>query len=221
MTCGPRTRRSKRVTTSTPTATASRTTRTPSPRTPSTARTPTGTASRTNSTPSPRTPSTARTPTGTASPMRRTLSRTTRPGRRSRWPWRTRLESAEDYLDYSAFSRLGLIDQLSSDYGEGFAVADATWAVDQLHTDWKAQAVKSRQGLPRHVLLLASGTHRPVVECLRRAVHRGSRQPTRSTRSACDTTGPGRLGTRRAVPSPAPWGPATPSAVRPDTIRIA
>ena len=42
------------------------------------------------------------------------------------------LGSAEDYLDYTAFSRLGLIDQLSSEYGEGFDLADATWAVDQL-----------------------------------------------------------------------------------------
>lgn len=68
------------------------------------------------------------------------------------------LEAAEDYLDYSAFSRQGLIDQLSSDYGSGFKVEDATWAVDQLGADWKAQAVQaakdyldyssfSRQGL--------------------------------------------------------------------------
>lgn len=68
------------------------------------------------------------------------------------------LSSAEDYLDYSAFSRQGLIDQLSSDYGSGFKVEDATWAVDQLHADWNAQAVRaakdyldytsfSRQGL--------------------------------------------------------------------------
>ena len=40
-------------------------------------------------------------------------------------------------------SRLGLIDQLSSDYGEGFEVADATWAVDQLHVNWNEQAVRS------------------------------------------------------------------------------
>jgi hypothetical protein len=53
------------------------------------------------------------------------------------------LESAEDYLDYTAFSRLGLIDQLSSEYGEGFDLADATWAVDQLRVDWNEQAVKS------------------------------------------------------------------------------
>lgn len=53
------------------------------------------------------------------------------------------LESAQSYLDYSAFSRLGLIDQLSSEYGEGFAVADATWAVDYLKVNWNEQAVKS------------------------------------------------------------------------------
>ena len=41
------------------------------------------------------------------------------------------LEAAQDYLDYSAFSRKGLIDQLSSDYGSGFEAADAKWAVDQ------------------------------------------------------------------------------------------
>ena len=53
------------------------------------------------------------------------------------------LDSAQDYLDYSAFSRQGLIDQLSSKYGEGFKVEDATWAVDQLGADWKEQAVLS------------------------------------------------------------------------------
>jgi len=46
-------------------------------------------------------------------------------------------------LDYSAFSRQGLIDQLSSEYGEGFEVEDATWAVDQLSVDWRQQAVSS------------------------------------------------------------------------------
>ncbi len=53
------------------------------------------------------------------------------------------LESAQDYLDYSAFSRQGLIDQLSSPYGSGFEIADATWAVAQLNVDWRQQAVRS------------------------------------------------------------------------------
>ncbi|TIC79481.1 hypothetical protein E8D37_16865 [Nocardioides sp. GY 10127] len=68
------------------------------------------------------------------------------------------LAAAKDYLQFQAFSRQGLIDQLSSDYGSGFKLADATWAVDQLDTDWNKQAVRaaksyldfqpfSRQGL--------------------------------------------------------------------------
>jgi hypothetical protein len=49
--------------------------------------------------------------------------------------------SAEQYLSFTAFSRKGLIHQLSSDAGEGFSAADATFAVDHLKVDWNAQAV--------------------------------------------------------------------------------
>lgn len=49
--------------------------------------------------------------------------------------------SAENYLDYTAFSRKGLIRQLSS--FEGFSVADATYAVDHIKVDWNEQAAKS------------------------------------------------------------------------------
>jgi hypothetical protein len=53
------------------------------------------------------------------------------------------LGAAQDYLDYSAFSRQGLIDQLSSEYGSGFNLGDATWAVSQLKVSWREQAVQS------------------------------------------------------------------------------
>ena len=53
------------------------------------------------------------------------------------------LGSAEDYLDYSAFSRKGLIRQLSSDAGEGYPKADAVWAVDHVKVNWNDQAYKS------------------------------------------------------------------------------
>lgn len=43
----------------------------------------------------------------------------------------------------SGFSRQGLIDQLSSEYGERFSVTDATVAVDNLDVDWNAQAARS------------------------------------------------------------------------------
>lgn len=51
--------------------------------------------------------------------------------------------SAESYLEFTAFSRKGLIRQLSSSAGEGFSVADATYAVDHVKVDWNEQAAKS------------------------------------------------------------------------------
>jgi hypothetical protein len=44
-----------------------------------------------------------------------------------------------------AFSRDGLIEQLSSSYGDGYNRADATVAVDSLSVDWNAQAVRSAE----------------------------------------------------------------------------
>jgi hypothetical protein len=47
------------------------------------------------------------------------------------------IAKAGDYLDYTAFSRSGLIDQLEY---EGFTTAEATLAVDYLDVDWNEQA---------------------------------------------------------------------------------
>lgn len=60
-------------------------------------------------------------------------------------PQQNAVRSAESYLDFKGFSRQGLIDQLSSEYGDQFAVEDATVAVDSLNADWNAQAAKSAQ----------------------------------------------------------------------------
>ena len=53
------------------------------------------------------------------------------------------VRAAQSYLDYSGFSRKGLIDQLSSEYGDQFNVRDATAAVDSLTVDYNAEAVES------------------------------------------------------------------------------
>jgi len=58
-------------------------------------------------------------------------------------PQANAVRSAEQYLGFAAFSRLGLIAQLSSEYGDAYEVADATVAVDSLTVDWNAQAVRS------------------------------------------------------------------------------
>ena len=56
---------------------------------------------------------------------------------------RNAVRSANSYLQLSGFSRRGLIEQLSSDFGDGYNVGDATAAVDSLSVDWNAQAARS------------------------------------------------------------------------------
>lgn len=58
-------------------------------------------------------------------------------------PQQNAVRSAEQYLSMSGFSREGLIGQLSSEFGDGYEVADATAAVDSLAVDWNEQAVRS------------------------------------------------------------------------------
>ena len=55
---------------------------------------------------------------------------------------RNAIGTAEDYLDYTAFSRTGLISQLEF---EGFSAEDAAFAVDRVAPDWNAQAALTAQ----------------------------------------------------------------------------
>jgi Host cell surface-exposed lipoprotein len=56
---------------------------------------------------------------------------------------REALQAAKSYLSFQAFSRAGLIHQLTSSYGDGFPRADAVWGVDHAHANWYAEAVKA------------------------------------------------------------------------------
>ena len=58
-------------------------------------------------------------------------------------PQKNAVRSAKQYLSIQGFSRAGLIEQLSSDAGDGYKVADATAAVDSLGVDWNKQAERS------------------------------------------------------------------------------
>ena len=53
---------------------------------------------------------------------------------------RNALRSAKNYLDFTAFSRPGLIGQLEY---EEYSAEDATWAVDHVTVNWSEQAAKS------------------------------------------------------------------------------
>ncbi len=60
------------------------------------------------------------------------------------------LEAAESYLtDGQGFSRAGLMDQLTSSYGEGFSRRLAVWALAHVRVNWNQQAVISAKGYLR------------------------------------------------------------------------
>ncbi|BAS16673.1 hypothetical protein AHiyo8_49760 [Arthrobacter sp. Hiyo8] len=57
------------------------------------------------------------------------------------------LAAAKGYLDSGiGFSQASLTKQLTSSAGNGFAQADAQWAVDNAGADWNAQALKAAKG---------------------------------------------------------------------------
>jgi hypothetical protein len=57
------------------------------------------------------------------------------------------VDSANGYLsEGEGFSEQGLIQQLTSSAGSGFAEAQAEYAVNDLHPDWDAQAVDAAKG---------------------------------------------------------------------------
>ena len=69
------------------------------------------------------------------------------------------VRAAENYLDYTAFSRSGLISQLEF---EGYSNEDATIAVDSITVDWNEQAAKKAQ----NYLDMTSFSHSGLVDQL-------------------------------------------------------
>ena len=57
-------------------------------------------------------------------------------------PQRNAQREAQNYIKMKGFSRDGLIEQLSSEYGSDYALEDATFAVDSLNADWNEQAAR-------------------------------------------------------------------------------
>jgi hypothetical protein len=64
------------------------------------------------------------------------------------------LRKAADYLDYSAFSRPGLIGQLEF---EKYSTVDSTWAVDRVTVDWNEQAAKKAKDYLEYTAFSRSG----------------------------------------------------------------
>jgi hypothetical protein len=93
------------------------------------------------------------------------------------------LRSAENYLRWNAFSRQGLIDQLSSEYGSGYSVEDAAWAADNIGVDWNEQAVRSANSY----LELSSFSRQALIEQL--SSEHGSKYTLEQATHAVNTLG--------------------------------
>lgn len=70
------------------------------------------------------------------------------------------VDKANSYLDFSAFSRTGLIDQLEF---EGFSTADATYAVDAITVDWNEQAAKKAESYLEFSSFSKSGLYDQLI----------------------------------------------------------
>jgi len=64
------------------------------------------------------------------------------------------LSKAGDYLDYMAFSRKGLIEQLEFD---GFSTADATYGAEHVEANWNEQAARKAKDYLDYMAFSRSG----------------------------------------------------------------
>ena len=72
---------------------------------------------------------------------------------------RNAVSSAQDYLDYQAFSKSGLIKQLKFEH---FSGSDARYAVNHIQRQLERAGGQVGQGLPRLPVVLALGPDRPA-----------------------------------------------------------
>jgi hypothetical protein len=69
---------------------------------------------------------------------------------------------AQDYLNYTAFSRQGLITQLVNE--EQFSTDDATYAVDSLNVDWNKQAARKAKDYLNYTAFSHDGLLNQLIE---------------------------------------------------------
>jgi Host cell surface-exposed lipoprotein len=72
------------------------------------------------------------------------------------------VRKAQDYLNYTAFSRQGLITQLVNE--EQFSTDDATYAVDSLNVDWNKQAAKKAKDYLDYTAFSHDGLLNQLIE---------------------------------------------------------
>lgn len=72
------------------------------------------------------------------------------------------VRAANKYLDYTAFSYTGLINQLVQ--GDGYSTEDATFGVNSITVDWNEQAAKAAQKYLDYTSFSHSGLINQLVQ---------------------------------------------------------
>lgn len=73
------------------------------------------------------------------------------------------LNSARNYLNTMPFSKRGLLEQLSSEYGDDYPIEAAQYAVDNVTTDWKENALKSAESYQETMPMSTSELYEQLV----------------------------------------------------------
>ena len=72
------------------------------------------------------------------------------------------VRSAENYISLLGMSKKGLIRQLSSKAGDGYSVADATFAANNVKADWNKEAIEAAENYQSIMPMSRSGLIRQL-----------------------------------------------------------
>ena len=73
--------------------------------------------------------------------------------------WRSALREAENYLEFMPFSKAGLLDQLTSEYGGQYPEDAAQYAVDNVVVDWNEEALEAALAYREMMGMSNAGLH--------------------------------------------------------------
>ena len=77
--------------------------------------------------------------------------------------YKSALRKAKSYSDTMHMSKVGLYNQLTSEYGEKFTAEAAQYAVDNVESDWKENALKKAEFYQEHMAMSPSAIYDQLV----------------------------------------------------------
>ena len=73
------------------------------------------------------------------------------------------LKKAESYSENFHMSKKGIYKQLISEYGEGFTVSEAKYAIEHIVADWKYNALKKAESYSENFHMSKSRIYQQLI----------------------------------------------------------